>query len=130
MSKLTRENAILPIAAAVNLTGQEGSLVFWDGTDLVLTTDPAEDVFGVVIVGAPAGEPSSIAISAGGLAGTVKVKLSEAVTAVGTYLMAGATAGTAIPATGSAPSKACAMALETGVGDELVEAVIFKPIPL
>ena len=125
MSKLTRENAILPIEAAVDLTGKEGSLVVWDGTDLVLASDPLENVFGAVLVGAAAGEPSSIAIAAGGLAGTVKIRLEGAITAVGSLLMASATGG-AILAT--ATNKAFAMALETGVADEHIEAVLFKPV--
>jgi hypothetical protein len=125
MSKLTRENGILPFEAAVDLTDKEGSLVVWDSGDLVLASDPLEDVFGTVLVGAPAGEPSSIAIAAGGLGGTVKIRLEGAITAVGTLLMAGATGG-AMEAT--ATNKACAMALETGVADEHIEAVLFKPV--
>jgi len=125
MSKLTRENAILPIEAAVDLTDKEGSLVVWDGTDLILASDPLEDVFGVVLVGDAAGEPSSIAIAAGGLAGTVKIRLEGAITAVGTLLMGSATGG-AVEAT--SPNKTFAMALETGVADEHIEAILFKPV--
>ena len=125
MSKLTRENAILPIASTVDLTGKEGHFVVYDTGDLILASDPSEEVFGVVLVGAPAGEPSSIAVSAGGLAGTVKVKLGGAVTEAGTQLMSSAS-GTGLVAT--ATNKAVALALETGVADEQIEAVLFKPV--
>lgn len=125
MSKLTRENAILPFASMADLTGKEGSLVVWDGTDLVLASDPLEDVFGVVLVGDAAGEPSSIAVAAGGLSGTVKIRLEGAITAVGSLLMASA-AGGAVLATST--NKAFAMALETGVADEHIEAILFKPV--
>ena len=130
MSKLTRENAILPIASSVDLTGKEGCLVVFDAGNLILATDPSESVFGVIQVGAKAGIPSSIAVCAGGLAGTVKIKLADPVTAVGTLLMAGGETGEAYPASGTAPNKVFAQALETGVADEQIEAVLFKPIAL
>lgn len=128
MIYLARNNAILPFKGALDLTGKEGCLVIMTSTGLELATDPAEEVFGVILNGAPAGELSTVAVAAGGLAGTVKVKLADTVTEVGTLLMAGAGDGGAVVSDAGATSKVCALALETGVTGERIEAAIFKPV--
>ena len=55
----------------------------------------------------------------------VKIRLEGAITTVSTLLMPAGTGG-AVEAT--SPNKAFAMALETGVADEHIEAILFKPV--
>ncbi|MFU8849295.1 MAG: hypothetical protein ACNA77_11340, partial [Opitutales bacterium] len=71
-------------------------------------------------------EKTSIALFAGGLAGTVKVKLGSSVNAIGTNLWIDDN-GTFHPTPVSGPSFISAKALETGASGELVEAVLFRP---
>lgn len=126
MSKLTRENAILPFTPAADLTGKEGYAVSVDDDGTIYLYDNQNEApFGIIIHGTNPSEKTSVAVMAGGLAGTVKVKLSAAVTNIGTNLFAmddaifNPTAGTS--------AFLCAQALETGVAGELIEALLFRP---
>lgn len=118
----TRVNAIIPIANTVDLTGKEGYFVDKDG-NLAGATAP----FGCVTEGYPAqtaqdGNCSSVAVCAGGVAGTVAVKL--AADALRGDLVGSDANSKADPAA----ALKCAQLLEDGKADELVEAVLFKPV--
>jgi hypothetical protein len=75
-----------------------------------------------------AGEQVSVAIASGGLAGTVRLKLGAPVTSIGQELKLISGPGGCLfgPATGG-ERIVMAQALETGVADEKIEAVIFRP---
>jgi hypothetical protein len=131
MSKLTRENAILPFVPKVNLSGKEGHIVQLegDGTVGLWYASSGERPFGVIVHGTNTDERASIALCAGGLSGTVKLKLSAAVTAVGQELQVENTA-TVSPDAGTGSRTLVAQALETGVEGEMIEAVLFRPVAL
>lgn len=125
MSKLTRENAILPFTPAVDLTGKEGYAVSVNAQgEVALHDDDTVEPFGVIIHGTNTDEKSSIALFAGGLAGTVKLKLDDALTQVGALLHV---TDDGVFSPDNIYTIACAQALETGVTGELIEAVLFRP---
>ncbi len=127
--KLTRTNAILQVtptgdyAAYGDRLGTLGNsgLDLWD-------PDGAEPNCLIVEI-----EPDTATIVPlhGGLAGTVKVKLFEAVSAGHElyFVISGANSGfaDANEATTSGTWFKCALALEAGVAGEMVEAVLFCP---
>lgn len=130
---IVRENAILPFTAETDLTGLEGRPITFGGGGGGPLVQVAEDAagtlpIGVLLKGGKAGETVTVALAAGGLAGTVRVKLSQPVT-TGQYLklidhISGCFFG---PAGLSGERIVMAQALEDGVADEKIEAVLFKP---
>ncbi|MGF1451461.1 MAG: hypothetical protein ACFB21_05245 [Opitutales bacterium] len=127
---LARTNAILPFFPASDLRGAEGRFATVDQTDgLLYISGLTERLAGVITFGGNVGEPCSVAMSAGGLAGTVKVKLAAPVTAVGQYLQLNED-GSVSPDSGSGTRILVAQAVETGVADELIEAILFRPYTL
>lgn len=126
--KLTRTNAILPFIAYEDLTGKEGHFVIsYSPTEVRLVEDNgdlSDRVLGVIIEGAPQGEPVSIALCSG-LAGTVKVKLSAPVVDLSSRLSldVGGTVNASLPA----GTVRVAWPLESGVAGEMIEAVLFDP---
>lgn len=128
MSKLTRTNAILPFTAYVDLTGKEGYFVYSQSpteVGLVESDDDLSDrILGVIIQGAPAGEQVSVALSSG-LAGTVKVKLSNSVVELSRRLSVDV--GGTVNSSMEVGKIRVAWPLEVGVAGELIEAVLFDP---
>lgn len=128
--KLARTNALIPLPTdpAEPIVGKEGYAAgLIDGVAYV-HDDPAGSPFGVIV---EAGDKqATLAVCAGGLAGTVRVKLGAAVTSVGRDLALVSTAqGCAFgPAPGTGARVILAQSLETGAIGELIEAVLFKPI--
>jgi hypothetical protein len=113
---MSNRNTIIPILSAVNLSGQEGCGVTAAGA----LTGANAAVFGIVTDGYPVGMPSSVAVCAGGE--RVRVKLG-ANAAVGD--MVGSLAnGTMSPAA----TVKCAVIIEAGLTDELVDAVLFRAV--
>jgi len=128
--KLARSNALLPVPTdpAEPILGKEGyAAVLIDGVAYV-QDDATSNPFGVIVEAGAS--KATIAVCAGGLAGTVRVKLAAAVTIVGRDLSLVSTAqGCAFgPAPGSGARVIAAQSLETGAVGELIEAVLFKPI--
>lgn len=129
---IVRENAILPFQAATDLTGKEGHpVIVTNDTEVTLLDVSMGTVppLGILVKGGAAGETVSVAIATGGLAGSVRVKLAGAVASVGTILELTETPdGCAfVPNTGGAVCYSLAIALETGLADEKIEAVLFRP---
>ena len=87
--------------------------------------------FGAILEGAGTTSKSSIAVAAGGFRGTVRLKLDATPGTVktGTLLQTTAT-GTVKADAGSGSRVLIAQALEAGNANELIEAVLFKPISL
>ena len=130
MSKLTRQNAILPFPTS---SSQEDSLFglivgLFNGVLIPLSPGSAAAPLGVCVHYDEAGSPASVALMSGGLGGTVKLKLDGAVS-VGDFLILG-DGGLiyADPETGA--REQVGQAMEAGVSGDLVECVIFKPIVL
>jgi hypothetical protein len=128
--KLVRTLAILPFLAASDLTGKSGHFVTVSAAGAVdLPTTATQAPFGLALTDAPVGEPVSVALSRGGLAGTVRVKLAGPVPIVGALLALQA-GGRVIADPGAGARVLVAQAVETGVADELIEAVLIAPISL
>ncbi len=130
--KLARSNAILslPIDPGLSLAGREGYVVTFYNGGITLQDDAVDGApVGVLLEGGTHPERASVALAAGGLAGTVRVKLAQPVTAPGTTLKLVSTAqGCAFgPATSSGAQIIMAVAFETGAAGELIEAALFKP---
>lgn len=127
---IVRDNAIIPITAGQDLTGYEGRpVILFDGEAMIADSAADYQPFGVLLKGGKAGETVSVAVAAGGFAGTVRILVMENVSA-GNYLQ--------VKTTGSAPYGAfgkttvferyvLAQALEDGLEGEKIEAVLFKP---
>ena len=132
--KLARTNALVPMPTSpeTDTFGMEGYPVDANsnGTVDLCQDSQGNPPFGVVVLGAKHPGKVTIAVAAGGLAGTVRVKLVQPVTFVGTLLQLAD--GTGVvgfgPDTGSGVRIVMAQALETGAANELIEAVLFKPI--
>lgn len=128
--KLTRENAILHAKTTTDLTGAVGCLANVSNTNVASEWDPDGDPPAYLIIHAEADSVSVVPLH-GGLAGTVKVKLLEAVS-VGHELyfaIQGQNKGFVDRIEETVPGSffICALALEAGVAGEMVEAVLFRP---
>jgi len=128
--KLARPLAIIPFIASASLEGKSGHFVTINGSGQVATAAAAGNVpIGLALTEGKAGESVSVALSRGGMAGTVRVKLAGNVTAVGTLLVH--QAGGKVIADPNVGSRiVVAQALETGVTDELIEAILIPPMAL
>ena len=132
--KLARTNALIPVPTNSSdvVFDKEGYAVTLvsDGTVSIHGDAVGGSPFGVLVLGAKYPGKVTVAVAAGGLAGTVRVKLLQAVTEAGSYLkLVDSANGCAFgpdPSTGE--RIVMGQALETGAIGELIEAVIFKPI--
>jgi hypothetical protein len=125
-TSLARTNAILSIEAAADLTGYVGRFVVLTAGKVALVSSATVKPFGVLLTDGKAGDRVTVAVGAGGLAGTVRVKLAAAVNTVGAYLQTTADGRTQTDA-GTGARTVTAQALETGAIDELIEAVLIAP---
>ena len=132
MNTIAKDNAIITLTPAADQTGKEGYLVEVDANEKASVIDSISDLpFGVILEGAPTTGKSSIAVAAGGFHGTVRLKLDAAPGTVktGTWLQSTAT-GTVKADAGAGSRVLIAQALEAGAANELIEAILFKPISL
>ena len=97
-------------------------------TAVGLVDSAAAIPFGLLLTAGKTGERVSVAIAAGGLAGTVRVKLAGTVY-IGSQLQLTAD-GRAIADLGENSRVLIGIALEPGVTNELIEAVLFRPVTL
>jgi hypothetical protein len=128
-TSLARTNAIVSHKAANDLTGKVGHFTLITTAQLIELWSENNICFGVLMTDGKAGERVTIALSAGGLAGTVRVKLAAPVTYPSQFLQI-TPDGRVVPDTGSGERLLVAQALETGAIDELIEAVLFRPVAL
>jgi len=128
-TSLARANALLPIESNGDLTGFVGRFVTLTAGKAALVTSAAEKPFGLLLTDGKAGDVVTVAASAGGLAGTIRVKLAAAVTNPGIDLQLTGD-GRVIPDSGAGARVLVAHALEAGAIDELVEAVLLRPTAL
>lgn len=128
-TKAVRTNSIIPLTPAEDQTGKHGFFVKASDNNKVAIVSAATDVpLGLIIYGESnnaGNEKSAIAIP-GGLAGTYRVKLSGAVTVIGTALQL-TDDGSVVADAGTGTRVIVAKALETGAADELIEAVLIEP---
>ena len=127
---LARTNAILSYEASADTTGGVGRFVILTAPDKVaLVSGPNVKPFGLLLTDGKAGERVAVAICAGGLAGTVRVKAQVAVPNAGVDLLI-IPNGAVAPDSGSGARVLVAHALETASPGELFEAVLFRPVVL
>lgn len=119
-----RSNAIIPITPAADHTGLEGYAVKIVAGEAALVTANTDAPIGVIIEGADTTGKDSVALIGAGLSGTVPVKLgtSPGTVNLGTYLEIKAD-GT-FKADAGTSGTVCALALESGVAGEIIEAVL------
>ena len=126
---LARTNAILSFEADADLTGYVGHFVVLTAGKVTLVSSATVKPFGILLTDGKAGERVTVAIGAGGLAGTIRVKLAATVSGVGVDLQLTAD-GHAIPDATTGARVIVAQSLETGVTGELIEAVLIRPVTL
>jgi hypothetical protein len=128
-TSLARTNALLSFEANADLTGHVGRFVVLTSGKVALVSSAAQKPFGVLLTDGKAGERVTVALGAGGLAGTIRVKLSSIVAAPGLDLQLTADGRTQTDA-GSGARVIVAQSLEPGTVDELIEAVLLRPVAL
>lgn len=124
-AKLVRTNGIVPMSPAADQTGKEGYFVKVSSGKAAIVSAVTDVSVGVIMYGENTDGQSAIGIP-GALAGTVRVKLGAAVTAIGTKLQLKAD-GSVIPDAGTGDRVLVAKALETGAENELIEAALIEP---
>lgn len=129
---IVKTNALIPCPTATDHTGLDGHFVAIDGATgaVALPANATTAPYGLIVDGGLPGENDTVAVCRGGVAGTVRVKLSGNPGTVnpGTILALDATApgkSKADPGTGA--RVLVAQSLEIGTADELVEAVLINP---
>jgi hypothetical protein len=117
----------MPCTPAADYTGKEGYFVKATGTGdtVTLCTGVTDSPFGVITEGGPTTGKISVAVIGGGLAGTVRVKLSDVPGTVvfGSLLELHTTDGTVALSDGGSET-IVARALQAGAANELIEAVL------
>ena len=124
-----RTNAILPFPHVADFTGKEGYFVTINaGAVSLYATADSLSPFGVITSGSTANTESSIAISAGGVAGTVTllVKTGAAAIVAGDYLQV-ADGGTIEKDAGTGTRTLVAVALEAGSAGDIIESALITP---
>lgn len=123
---IARANAIIPLTPAADYTGKEGYFVTIAAGVATICTGTTDSPAGVITEGADTTGKVSVALIGAGLAGTVKVKLtgsSPGTITQGVLLELAAEDGTVKLSTGGGAT-IVARALEAGVANELIEAVL------
>lgn len=120
---LTKETAIIP-HTGVDFTDKEGYLVKENAGALALNDSATAAALGVVLEGNAAAKQSSVGVL-GGFSGTCRVKLGGAVTKYNRLQQK--SDGTLEVDAGSGARAIVGIALETGVANDLIEAVLFSP---
>tara|TARA_R110000787_G_scaffold41254_1_gene102058 strand:- start:14037 stop:14441 length:405 start_codon:yes stop_codon:yes gene_type:complete len=124
-----RTNAILPFPNTTDLSGKEGYFVTINaGVVKLYATADSLSPFGAITSGSGANTESSIAISAGGLAGTVTLEITAAAAAVvvGDYLEV-SDGGTVEKDSGAGARTLVAVALEAGTAGDIIECALITP---
>jgi len=130
----TRTNAILPFIAGSDFTGKEGHAVRYDNSSGKIVEAGTSIPLGVLNQSGPQDETLSVAIV--GAAGTFKVRLGAAAQTGNHLVVDSGTHGSQFfPLDTSAGGfqherYRCAIALEDGAADELVEAILYDPVQI
>jgi hypothetical protein len=125
MSRFTKDVAVLALVAAADHSTKRGFLCKITAGQAAVHDSATAEPFGIILDGEKAGGMDSVGVLGGNL-GTVKVKLGGNITAIGTRLVAKAD-GTVEADDAAGARVVVGKALETGVTDELIEAVLFEP---
>lgn len=120
---IARNNAIIQVTPSADHTGKEGYAVKFTNGEAVLCSANTDSPQGIILEGSTTDGEDSIAIIAGGLAATVKVKLSSSPGTVNLGTLLEIVAGGTWKADAGTSGTVAAMALESGTADELIEAV-------
>lgn len=131
MSKLAFDGAVVPFAPTADQSASRGFFVEASSGSVAICNAATDIPLGVIVDGAPATTGrSAIAISESGAIAIVKVTgTAPGTIVVGTYLTLKAD-GTVQADAGSGARMQVARALEAGAANELIAAVLFKPLAL
>ena len=121
---IARSTAVIPLSPTADHTGKEGFFIL--ATGALVSSATATPPLGVIAEGFDVGAKDSVALPNFG--GTVKVKLGATPGAVvaGSYLVLQAD-GSAKLDPGTGARIRVARALEAGIAQELIEAVLVEP---
>jgi len=126
---ISKTNAHVAIVPTADHSDYEGYFVKILSGLAALVTAATDVVFGVITTGEPADGQDSIACSWGGFAGTVHVKLAASPGSVSDGTLLELTANGSVKAsTGTAGTIIVAQALESGAANELIEAILIRPV--
>lgn len=121
---LAREIPVVPLVSDADLTGKRGYFVE-AASGKIDIVDAVDDLpVGVLLGGEVAGTANPVALP--GTVAKVKLNSSPGSVDVGTYLTVAAD-GTVVADDGAGTRVQVARALESGAGDELIEAQIIEP---
>jgi hypothetical protein len=125
-AQFKRNVAVIPMTPNEDHTGKEGYAVKVSSGKAALVTGDTDTPLGVILDGETTAGKSAVAV-ADACAGTVRVKLdaTPGTVAIGTYLTITST-GTFKAAVSTKTQ--CARALESGAANELIEAVLHRPV--
>ena len=121
-----RQTAVIPMTPNEDHTGKEGYAVKVSSGKAALVTGDTDTPIGIILDGATTTGKSAVAV-ADATGGTVRVKLdgTPGTVAIGTYLKITATGTFKAAVSGKTQ---CARALEVGAANELIEAVLHRPV--
>lgn len=130
----TRTNAILPFKAGNDFTGKEGHAIRFNKATGTIVEAGTFSPLGVLNQSGPQDETLSVAIV--GASGTFKVRLGAAAETSDHLVVDQGTHGSQFfPLDTTTPGDQheryrCAIALEDGAADELVEAILYDPVQI
>lgn len=126
---IRKTNAHVALTPTADHSDYEGHFVKLSSGSAALVTSASDAVYGVITDGQPTTGQDSIACSWGGFVGFVDVKLaaSPGTVNLGTLLELTAN-GTVKASTGTAGTTLVAQALESGSANELIQAVLIRPV--
>jgi hypothetical protein len=121
-----RETAVIPMTPNEDQTGKEGYAVKVSSGKAALVTADTDIPLGLILDGEATTGKSAVAVC-DACAGTVRVKLdgTPGTVAAGTYLTISSTGTFKAAVSGKTQ---CARALEAGAANELIEAVLHRPV--
>jgi len=128
---IVKNSQIIPVTPAADHSGKDGYFVDIASGEAAISTDATVAPFGVITEGfSNTNAPAKDSIATPGFGGTVKVKItgtSPGTIVLGTKLTLAAEDGTVMADAGSGARVIVAEALESGSGEELIEARLIEP---
>ena len=126
---ISKTNALVALVPTADHSAHEGYFVKLASGLAAFVTAATDAVYGVITTGEPTTGQDSIACSWGGFAGIVHVKLAASPGTVSQGTLLELTANGSVKAsTGTAGTVLVAQAQESGLANELIEAVLIRPV--
>jgi hypothetical protein len=126
---IRRTNALVALTPTADHSECEGYFVKLSSGSAALVSSASDAVYGVILDGQPTTGFDSIACCWGGAVGVVDIKLAASPGTVNAGTLLELTAnGTVKASTGTAGTILVAQALESGSANELIQAVLIRPV--